>query len=185
MDKNQYLSELEDLLKELAQEDRNELLYDYKEYFEDAKIEGKTDAEVLVELGSPKVVARELLAAFKISKAENQRSLGNMVNAVLASLGLGFFNSIFIIGPVVGIIGLFIGCCIMAIAFSLSPLVLFSGFFIDAYMNIWLTLFSSLVLCSLGVMLCLGLKEFGKLLYNVLIRYIKFNVNIVKGVSHS
>jgi uncharacterized membrane protein len=185
LNKNQYLSELQDLLKEMDRESREELLYDYKEHFDVAKVEGRTETEVAKELGSPKVVARELLADYKISKAEKHRSVKNIVSAVVASLSLGFLNSVFIIGPVVGIFGLFVGCFVLAIALSLSPLIVFGSLFFDGYMNSWLTIFSSFILCSLGVMLCIGLMKIGKFLYTVLIRYIKFNVNIVKGVNHS
>nr|WP_239587609.1 DUF1700 domain-containing protein [Bacillus pakistanensis] len=169
----------------MPHEDREALLYDYKEYFEAASAEGKTDAEVIEELGSPKVIARELLANYNISIAEKNCSIKNIMNAIIASLSLGFFNAVLIVGPAIGILGVFLGCCVLAIALSLSPLILFSGLFFDGTMNIWLTLFSSFILCGFGVMFCIGLMNIGRFLYNILIRYIKLNANIVKGANHS
>ncbi|WP_128895321.1 DUF4097 family beta strand repeat-containing protein [Longirhabdus pacifica] len=62
MNKDKYFSQLESLLQRLSQEDRKELLYDLHEYFETGLEAGKTEEEIIEELGDPETIAKEMLA---------------------------------------------------------------------------------------------------------------------------
>lgn len=68
MTENQFLQELETALKQLPQEERNDILQDIREYFTNGKADGKTDNEIAAELASPEAIANELLESFDFSQ---------------------------------------------------------------------------------------------------------------------
>lgn len=68
MTKNEYMKELENALRRLPKEEREEALSYYREYFEDAGPE--KEVEVLEELGDPKVAASQILKDVAIKRLE-------------------------------------------------------------------------------------------------------------------
>lgn len=55
MNKVEYLDVLNDyLLKYYSEEESLDILRDYEEYFLNGKLDGKTEQEIILELGSPK-----------------------------------------------------------------------------------------------------------------------------------
>lgn len=64
MTEKQFLLELESALSSLPQEERMDILQDIQEYFANGQIDGKTDSEIAVELGTPEAIARELNESF-------------------------------------------------------------------------------------------------------------------------
>lgn len=60
--RDEYLKELESLLKKyLSQSEIEDILRDYREYFEDGRRQNKTDLEISAKLGSPEIIARQFL----------------------------------------------------------------------------------------------------------------------------
>ncbi|MDR0879375.1 MAG: DUF1700 domain-containing protein [Clostridioides sp.] len=85
MKKSEFLEILRDyLVKDFSEDEVNDILRDYEEYFVDGKIEGKTEIEIIEELGSPKTIASE----FKVNmqgdelsdKLINEKVLNTKIN---------------------------------------------------------------------------------------------------------
>ena len=63
MRKEDFLEILKDYLKNsFSQEEIMDIVRDYEEYFIDGEIEGKTEMDIIASLGSPKEIAKELVA---------------------------------------------------------------------------------------------------------------------------
>ncbi|MGL4914577.1 MAG: DUF1700 domain-containing protein [Romboutsia sp.] len=63
LNKIEFLEILRDYLKkDFSEYEINDILRDYEEYFVDGLIEGKSDMEIIEALGSPKIIANELIA---------------------------------------------------------------------------------------------------------------------------
>lgn len=61
MNKVEYLDVLKDyLLKYYSEEESLDILRDYEEYFLNGKLDGKTEQEIILELGSPKIIVQDL-----------------------------------------------------------------------------------------------------------------------------
>lgn len=61
INKADYLDVLKDyLLKVYSEEESLDILRDYEEYFLNGKLDGKTEEEIILELGSPKKIVQEL-----------------------------------------------------------------------------------------------------------------------------
>jgi uncharacterized membrane protein len=179
---NKFMSKLEILLSRVPEHDRKEMLYDYEEHFAIGLVNGKTEAELIAELGDPHLIARDLLADYRIGKAEQDKTPTNMLRAIIATISLSFFNLVFIIGPVAGLFGAYVALCGVALIFTLLPLVIFISSFLGySYESFAVNFFVSLTIFSLGVLMSIGMIHVGKFFYNIVLRYIKFNVKIIKG----
>lgn len=64
MTENQFIIELENALKRLPADERNDILQDIREYFSDGREDGKAEEEIAASLGTPAKIAAELLEAY-------------------------------------------------------------------------------------------------------------------------
>lgn len=179
MSESRFIRELEDHLRAVPEEDRREMLYDFYEHFEFGMADGRPMEEIESELGDPAEIAKELLADYTITKAEKEKSLGNIYNAILAGLSLSFFNIIFLLGPVIGIAGVYIALCAVALVLTLAPLAFLAAPFFGG--GTALNFFVSLALCGMGLLLGAGMIKLGRLFYVWILKYIRFNITAIKG----
>lgn len=68
MNKEQFLKELSNQLRKLSEEERKDILLDYEEHFQFGIEEGKTESEIIKGLGSPKAIAKDLLAMYRFDE---------------------------------------------------------------------------------------------------------------------
>lgn len=183
MTKEQFLTELESQLKKLPKSDQEEILRDYNEYFTIAQSDGKLEHEVVQALGSPKQLAKELLASYYIEEMQKSASAKNTMRALWAGVGLGFLNLIFIVGPFIGIVSTVASFWLVGIVFLFTPALVLIGAAFNVGSFAWFDFFVALTLSGVGVFILMGLYYITSLLKKWSIRYLKFNVAIVKGDS--
>lgn len=181
MGRNEFIKSLESYLSKVPERDRKDMLYDFEEHFTIGIENGKTEEEVVSELGDPQMIAKDLIAEYRIRAAEKDRSVPNITRAMIATISLSFFNIVFLLGPVLGLIGVYIGLCVTAIVMTVAPLIVVSWGIFTGFDLFLLQFFVSIVLCAIGLLLSIAMINIGKLFYSVILRYIKFNVKIIKG----
>ncbi|MBM7663482.1 putative membrane protein [Bacillus mesophilus] len=182
MEKNNFfLKRLNDLLINVPEQDRKEMLYDFEEHFSIGFANGKTENEMIEELGDPAIIARDLLAEYKMTKTETVKSSPTIIKSIFAGSSLTFFNLIFILGPALGIFGIYVGLCGAAITLTLSPLALIGSLIFNGFEDFLFLFFASMVTFSLGILLSIAMIYLGKFLYRLALSYVKFNVRIIKG----
>ncbi len=181
MSKAEFLRHLDRALKRLSDQERKEVLQDFDEHFEMGKLEGKTEFDIAEGLGSPKQIAKELLASHHIEKVGTSMTAGNLMRAIWAVIGLGFFNLVIVLGPLAAIVGVIIGFWAVSTGFVLSPFVFLVDLVLAPESANWFSFFASLALCGLGILIGLGLFALTKWLVKGFIRYLQFNVNLVRG----
>lgn len=72
MNKKEFLEILKDYLDKYFSDDEvNDILRDYEEYFIDGEIEGKSDIQIIEALGSPKAIVRNLVDEMKEGRENN------------------------------------------------------------------------------------------------------------------
>ncbi|WP_088809795.1 MULTISPECIES: DUF1700 domain-containing protein [Listeria] len=72
MTKHQFLKELDKAFSGLPKEEKEELIQYYEEYLDNARLEGKTEAEILEELGKPSQIAEAYLEANSVVPLEQK-----------------------------------------------------------------------------------------------------------------
>ncbi|GHU61820.1 hypothetical protein FACS189418_2130 [Clostridia bacterium] len=180
MTKIEFMSELKIGLKRLEVAEREDILRDYDEHFMMGMQEGKTEEEICKSLGEPKQMSKELMAEYHIEQIEKQFSFKNIWGALLSVTALGFFNLVFILGPVIAVFGIVFALWVCIFAFSILlpiyPIVCILG--LSTF--IFFEFFTLLILCALGLLLGILMKRLTKWILRLFIRYLKYNVSIVK-----
>lgn len=181
MNKIKFLSDLERLLRKLPKNEKNDILQDYEEYFSIGIEEGKTESQIVDSLGSPKQLAKELLADYHIEKMETSSSTRNMFRAIWAVIGLGFVNLVIVLGPILVVFSLLVAGWISGFAGVMSPLLVLVNNLVNPEIFEWFDVFFSIALCGIGIFISIGTYYATVGVKNGFLRYLKYNVSIVKG----
>ncbi|ELK46544.1 DUF1700 domain-containing protein [Halobacillus sp. ACCC02827] len=181
MKKAVFMDRLARELRGLPEEERKEILFDYEEHIRVGMKEGREEEEVIRELGHPKQVAKEYIASTLIEKAEKHRTFPNIFRAILASLSLSLFNLVIVLGPALGILGIYVGLVATAAALALTPFAFLFMLITRTYSNIFADFFMAMTMGSGGIMLMIGLWHLGKWLYKGSLTYLKYNRHLIKG----
>jgi uncharacterized membrane protein len=182
---------LKDSLSEFSTDEKNDIIYDYEEHFSIGLESGKNEEEICKELGDPYMIAKQYKINSTIEKASSFPSTGNIFRAVLASIGLGLMNLIFVLGPFIGVaatlFGLWFSSCAIIFAgaatvFSTLLSGLFPSYILlpDFIPSIALILFG-IGLTALGILLFMAFGYISKLFLKGTVKYLKMNVNIIAG----
>lgn len=183
MNKEQFLKQLEASLKRLSTEERKDILQDYEEYFAMGMEREKSEEDIASSLGNPKQIAKELLASYHLDMVEQTTSARNILSAVWAVIGLGFFNVLIVLAPFCALVSVVISGWLASVAFILSPLGVLFNLFMGQFRIA--DLFLSLGICGIGIFVAMGMFFATKFLTKGFIGYLKFNITFVKGgVKH-
>lgn len=188
MNKAQFMEQLRNGLKGIPEEEIEDILYDYKEHFEIGLSKGKTEEEIAKELGNPRNIAKSYKASSTIIVAEKDPSPKNLLKAILAATALGFFNLVIVLGPFLLLIGLLIGLYGISIAFIVGGISSFFGTIVAPFfpykININVHPITSISfgvgLTTLGLLIGIGSFYLTKLLYQGTIKYLKWNIDLIK-----
>ncbi|MFB0636362.1 hypothetical protein ACEPP6_13900 [Bacillus rugosus] len=183
MNQELFLQELSKALKPLSEEERNEVLFDFKEHITEGMKEGRPEADIIREFGSPKQIAKELLQDVMETAPAEQRPKKNLFHMACSAIAISFLNLIFVLGPAIGLLGVFVGLCGAALALSVSPIIFVGMVLFQTNPHMVLEFFLSLVFGSLGLLSCIGLWYLGKRLYSMILLYIKYNLKLVTGAQ--
>ncbi|MDP5277097.1 DUF4097 family beta strand repeat-containing protein [Chengkuizengella axinellae] len=93
MNRNEFMNQLKLLLKDVHEIDRREILYDFSEHFDIGLENGKSEEELVRELGDPQVIAKDLLADYRATKEED-KPIGTKYKGMLANFRENFFNTV-------------------------------------------------------------------------------------------
>jgi len=189
MSKKQYIEKLARYLKGLPKEETEDILSDFDEYFEIGKERGRIEEELAISLGNPKTLAKQIRLESYIKKAEQTTSAANIGRAVFTSIGLSFFNLIFILPPLAAIFAVIAALFAAAISIDAAGITGTVGsFFYPLYsqyitfkVNIAAQIFAFIGLGSFGILFFIGDIYLAKLFYKLIVRYLRFNLNIIRG----
>src|SRR5699024_537665 len=130
MNRETFLNELNRSIRKLPEHERKEIEQDFIEHFEFAMADGKQEEEIAQALGSPQQIGKELRATYHLEQVESKKSITSILHATWATIGLGFFNLVIVLGPFIALLAIILSGWVVGGAFILSPiLVLISSFF--------------------------------------------------------
>lgn len=94
MNQEQFLQELSKALKPLSEEERNEILFDFEEHITEGVKEGRPEANIIRELGSPKQIAKELVPDVTETAPAVQRPKKNLFQMACSAAAISILNLI-------------------------------------------------------------------------------------------
>jgi len=189
MDRLQYLERLEKSLRSLPLEERTDIVNDFKEYFEIGIERGRTEEELSLSLGNPKMLARQIMLESYIQKAEETKSASNILRAVFTSIGLSFFNLIVML-PVfliaLSVLAVLFACAVSLSAAGITGTVgsFFSPFFaqyLTFNVNTAVSIFAFIGIGSFGILFFIGDIYISKSIFRLVVKYLRFNLKVIKG----
>ncbi|NMB79521.1 MAG: DUF1700 domain-containing protein [Methanomicrobiales archaeon] len=175
----------------LAKEELDDIVSDYAEHFQVGRANGRSDEELWRSLGSPEDVAREIKAMHLVKKAESVKSCSNIFHAVLATLGLGLFNLVFVLAPFLLLVCMLVVVLILGFVFTITgPVTLLYSVLQMAGLPafaIWLNpvagIFISVGITTTGLLLIIGDYYLARFFYRVGIAYLKWNISVITGTE--
>ncbi|GGM33181.1 membrane protein [Paraliobacillus quinghaiensis] len=185
MEKRGFMRELEYHLRGLSVADKKDILQDYEDHFKIGEIDGKSEQDVILELGSPRMIAQERLAERQtVHSATNSISpenKSNLARSLFLAIVLLLFNLIIMLGPFVGLLGVLVGFWAVAISFTLAPFAWLFSLFVQPGAEVWAEFFVVLTMASVGVLIGVAMIFITKVCYRIVKSYIKWNVRIIRG----
>lgn len=175
----------------LPPEEVEDIATDFSEHFRMGRADGRTDADLCRSLGEAGDVARELVATHFVNKAGETKSARNFTHAVLATLGLGLFNLVFVLVPIIILIVLlaviFLAgatlCVIGPVAFILAASQVAGIPIFGLWVNPLAGLFFSVGITAVGILILIGNYYLAHFFYRIGIRYLKWNIRVIRGTE--
>lgn len=179
MNKEQFLRELSGHLRKVSEEERRDILYDYEEHFQFGLEEGKTESEIIKGLGSPKAIAKEMLALYRFDEMKKDPSASNITRAVMAALGLSLLNFIIVLGPLIAIVSFIFSLWVGGVVSIVAPLLVVIKILMGTFL--WLDIFVSITFVGVGLLLCIFAYYCTKGFKNFCVGYVNWNLKMIKG----
>jgi uncharacterized membrane protein len=190
MNRDTFLSELRAALGRMQESEKREVLADYEEHFRMGMADGKSEEQIAASLGNPRLLGKSFAidALLEEPKGGGGVSAVSVLRALFASISLTFFNLIFILGPLLGLVGVMIGLWATAVSLPLagvatlaSPLVALvtPGFFTLSGINPAFLVFAGIGVAAIGLLAVIGMWKLTRVFVLMIAAYVKFNARIV------
>ncbi len=213
MNKLDYLNQLESILKKnhLPKEDVDDIIRDYAEFFEEGRRQGQSDAEISAKMGSPELVAEQILEEnghkvaitpvtpkkefkmpeFKLPKWERKETIKvkkERKSGWVGSLISGTFKALMllIILPVLALIMgaavAFLGACVLAILAGIAALI--ACFVVVSFVTHFLPITTTVFAICLCICLLALLICIGALTTMLIVWCFKMFMTMLRGFFH-
>ncbi|NWK83197.1 DUF1700 domain-containing protein [Staphylococcus sp. GSSP0090] len=182
MRRTEYLKQLNKHLKNSNDSERQDIINEYDTHFYSGLQEGKTEEQIADELGNPRQLAKELNANAAIEKAEESNKIGDMSHATLAVMGLSILNFFVITIPFIIFLSIVISLIITTISLILSPIGIIIKGAVEGFDSVvLLDIFVTGTMFGLGIILFVITYLITKGFYVLCVKYLKWNIRVVKG----
>lgn len=185
LDKITFLNELEQELNSIPSAERDNVMYEYEQYFFDQEREGKNEYQIIGALESPKKIGKEIKAKNAIVSAEYKPNAKSILRAIMASLGMGILSLIIILIPMIFIGSFMFILLLVSLFLAISPILLIIhgslyNMFSLAISN-YLFAFS---FTGLGIVLFVIIAKLAQFVYRLILKYLRWNIKTIKGSAN-
>ncbi len=182
MNKKEFMEKLDKALAGIPKDEKKEVMRDYEELFSIGSEKGRTEEEIAKSLGDPSSIAKSIKAEYSITKAKREPSIKNIFRATITVAGLGLFNLIFVLIPLIIAVVLLFAAYIVAAVFIAVPFLMLvypaSVTILSGDTPIWMV---GIGLHIIGDVLLVVLIYITKGFYKLILTYLRMNVKIIRG----
>ncbi len=187
MNQETFMQQLKSSLKGLPAAETDEIVSDYREHFAEGAAAGKSESDIAKSLGNPATIGR----SYRVDHALGSGKPGfrRAISALFASISLGLFNAIFVLGPFVGLVGVMVALWAAAIGVGLSGVGVILGVILQpilppslsvAGLNVGFLIFASIAASGIGLLSTLGMWQFSKFFAKSTGKYLRFNAQFIR-----
>jgi uncharacterized membrane protein len=190
MNREQFLARLGRALGGMSAAEKREILADYEEHFRSGLAEGRSEEEIARALGNPAALGGSYRVESLTDASRQGWGAANVTRAVFASLSLGLFNAIIVLGPFVGLLGVLAGLWAAAGSIAVAGAACMLGAIVGPFLpylagvTVWEALFvffAGVALAALGLLAVLGMVALTRWFTVLVARYVRFNARIITG----
>lgn len=190
--KQEFMDALRHYLSDFGNGEREEILYDYEEHFRIGMESGKTEDELIKELGSP----RDIAAQYRNSDDNVQESsdvsprhgAGGSIVMFIVLFIFNFFIGIWVfITAACTLIAMFLGAISVVIAGVAVSICIVIRPMIPENVNIPAGIpdisvfFTGIGTTALGILFCIGMFYLVKYFMAGTVKYVNWNIKTIKG----
>jgi len=189
MTRKEFLTQLKKSLGGVPETEKREILADYEEHFTSGLAEGKSEEEIARLLGNPRILGKSFHIDNLLGETGAPRRAGAVIRALYASLSLGLFNIIFILGPFAALFAVLVSLWSVALSLALSGAAvilavilqpLFPALISFEGLNILLVLLTAIGAGALGLLALIGMWRLSRWFFIATGKYIRFNLGVIK-----
>nr|QNO51733.1 hypothetical protein LBHPMFOL_00002 [Methanosarcinales archaeon ANME-1 ERB6] len=182
MNKKEFMEKLDKALTGIPKDEKGEVIRDYEDHFSIGLEKGRTEEEIAKSLGDPASITKTIEAEYSITQAKREPSINNIFRAIITVTGLGLFNLIFVLVPLIIAVMLLFAAYIVAVVFIAVPFLMLvyptsvsipSG---DA--PIWMV---GIGFHIFGDILLVALLYITKGFYKLIVAYLQMNIKVIRG----
>jgi uncharacterized membrane protein len=180
MNKEEFFKTLDAAFTGFTWSEKKEIMYDYEKHFKIGLENGKTEEELIAELGDPEDIAnrykldsgnKKIILNEPVNKQytndykpykEDKSTIENVSISIIAVISLLIFNLIFILGPFIGLVGGIIGLFAGAISALAAGLGLTLGTIFAPFMPYFISLPENIP-ATASILFGIGTTAFGAL----------------------
>lgn len=120
---NNYLNKLKHKINCLPQSYANDILEDYQNYFYEGAESGKTEKELISELGDVEYIGNNIIAEYFIDNSDTINGIKTYASAVnsVGTLGFGMLNLMIMIPIVISVLIVLVSLYFAGAVFFVSP----------------------------------------------------------------
>ena len=182
-----FLTQLKSSLGSIPAQETEEIVADYIEHFAAGRANGAQDPQIAASLGNPKTIGR----SYQVESAlgSSRPAIRRFFAALFASVSLGLFNVIFVMGPFIALTAMVVSLWIVAVAVAVSGVAVVFGILLQpvlpqslslAGLNIGFLLFASIGAAGIGFLSILGMWQLSRFLARGTGKYLKFNAQFIR-----
>ena len=189
MNRKEFIDKLKIYLQGMPESEIQDILSDYEEHFDIGISKGKSEEEIAKELGDPIDIAKSYKSSYQHTNSNDSNiysyntSNDGVRKALIIAL-LVAFNVIIVLGPYMAIFGITLGMYGVAIGFVFGGIGLLIGVPLSFFnfipnLHIITTRSFSVGLGALGVLIFILAMLLIKFIYQITVKYIKWNIELV------
>jgi uncharacterized membrane protein len=200
MNRETFLTQLKRSLSGLPEAEKREILYDYEEHFRIGMENGKSEEQIAGALGNPRVLGKsyriDALLGPEAEPAEGEAAAGRtrskagrILRAVFASVSLGVFNALFVVGPFAGAVAVLVSLWAAAASLALSGVAILVGLVLAPFfpqiaglaaVEVLFAILAAAGIGALGVLAGVGMLKLTRWFWLGIEKYVRFNLRIIR-----
>ena len=182
MNKKEFMEKLDKALAGIPKDEKKEVMRDYEDHFSIGLEKGRTEEGIAKSLGDPASLAKTIKAEYSITRAKREPSIQNIFRAIITVTGLGLFNLIFVLVPLIIAVMLLFAAYIVAVVFIAVPfLMLVYPTSVSLPSGDTPTWIVGIGFHIIGDILLVALLYITKGFYKLILAYLRMNVKIIRG----
>lgn len=182
MNKKEFMEKLDKALAGIPKDEKKEVMRDYEEHFSIGLEKGRTEEEIAKSLGDTASIAKTIKAEYTITRAKREPGIKNIFRATIAVAGLGLFNLIFVLIPLIIAVELLFAAYIVAVVFIAVPFLMLvyptSVTILSGDTPTWMVVAGFHII---GGILLVVLLYITKGFYKLILAHLQMNVKIIRG----